>query len=190
MRRRRQTIIELTPLLDVILILLFLMIAQNAAASAKAQESAAASVGEARDAMHVMEEEMGRLEQENAVLRNELSGYEGFTEYALRVSLTYSCDDDDEKHIYVTFAGAGDENRQPLDISYGWDTARYGENALRSGLKRELTGEAPIYILFTYDAAEIYKDDYDMIAAVLADLKTENTFIQFVPAGRRAGTDQ
>lgn len=182
MKRRRQTIIELTPLLDVILILLFLVISQNAQATARAQESAAASVGEAQEKVREMENEVTRLEQENEILSNEIVGYQGFTEYAERVSVTYRSDPSGKKHIYVTFAGA--EDADALDISYGWNSARYGENALRNGLKQRLESEEyPVFIVFTYDADVIYKEDYDMIAGVLADLKTENTFIQFVPAG-------
>jgi cell division protein FtsB len=181
MKRRRQTIIELTPLLDVILILLFMVMAQNAAAAAKAQETAAATAGQAESAMQEMETEMDRLEQENAILRNEVSGYEGFADYAQRISVTWSCDKEEKKHIYVTFAGAGTEGSSPLDISYGWDSARYGENSLRNGLKQKISAKDPVFIFFTYDAKEIYKEDYDMIASVLADLKTDDTYIQYVP---------
>ena len=61
MRKRKSVIVELTSLLDVIFIMLFMVMNQSRTAAEEAQSNAAAEVAAAQVQVEAMEEEVDRL---------------------------------------------------------------------------------------------------------------------------------
>lgn len=177
MKRRREIAVELTPLLDVILIMLFMIMLQNGAAAKSAVEKAeaekavrAAEMAEMRSAA-----EKNAAELENAL--GIIASRDAFEEYAEIVSVTIVNSDGGKRDIYVT---AG-ENTQT--VSFGRDSARYGENSFKTildGIVRS-SGETPVFICFSYDSSAVYRRDYDMIASAMEELqsRSNNVYIQF-----------
>ena len=167
--KRRTIFIELTSLLDVILIMIFVILTQARSQTAEALESAES---ERLSAVQLQEEltaanhdaEVWQTEAEslnrqlitdNLVLDNSLI-------------LTISCTDDgsillESNHI-----------EQAL-IPYNWEDDNAAANRLRALLLEELqyAGDDAVFIVFQYDRSEIYRTEYLMIEHVIQNVKLE-----------------
>lgn len=171
MRRRQNVIIELTPLLDVIMIMLFLIMTRSSDAAAKQMEQADKDVKTYEQQAEEAKAENEILVTENAELKGKLASIESFEEFATIISVTVVMGEGGERTIVVN---CGDKDEY---ISYNWDNTRFGENSLKATLNKLTNGEGPKFISFTYDETKIYNVDYEMISSVTADLMGDEIYI-------------
>ena len=97
MRKRKSVVVELTSLLDVIFIMLFMVMNRSQTAAAEAQNTAAEEISAAQVQVEEMQQEVdsyreiiSEVEAERAELEamnSKLNSYEVFDEYATIVSL-------------------------------------------------------------------------------------------------------
>jgi len=174
--KRREIFIELTSLLDVILILLFILLTQAKTRTAQALDTAALAESDAaalrteltaaydeQDALRAKADEAGeradalqrQLWTENLVLDSSL---------VLTVSV--------EKNGYLRLETEG-EGR--LNISYDWEDDTYARNRLRSALLDKLkeTDREAVFLVFQYDRARIFHAEYDMVEGIIQEVKRE-----------------
>ena len=174
--KRRQIFIELTSLLDVILIMLFILLTQARTRTAQALDTAALAESSAaqlqteltaaydresalKAAADAQEERADALQRqlwtENVVLDNSL---------VLTVSVTKSGD--------VRLEEAGEA---PIPIVYDWEDDTYARNRLRALLldKLKTTDREAVFLVFQYDRARVYHAEYEMIEGIIQEVKQE-----------------
>ncbi len=169
--RRREIFIELTSLLDVILIMLFVLLTQARAQTGEALESAAA----AGETVQSLQTALAETEQERDSLADRLGAMErreitlGVVEENSFV-LTLSVQGDEERSVL-----AEPEGGTPLRIPIDPEDTHYSENRLRTSLSGLLRGcgKETAFLVFQYDRGRIYQADYAMIGAVVRELKQE-----------------
>lgn len=177
MRKRRQISTELTPLLDVIMIILFIIISGNNEAVEKAEtekEEIYSQMQSVSDEFEkTLEENNDRLNQ----AENIISGYEMFDKLAVIISLSIENQSDDSRKILIS------SDNETSTVSYSWDNMRYGENSLNASLENYIKSadERPVFITFSYKSSEIYLRDYNMISSVMDNIqsKSENIYIMY-----------
>ncbi len=185
--KKREILIELTSLLDVILIMIFLLLSQaraetQAAIDDAAMESAAAEslaaelerVLDERDDLEAsMESERARFEEEKEALSESYAALErqmiaeGLVLENSRV-LTISIGKDLSS---VTFESEGGTYR----IAYQWGNDTYVKNRLKALVHeelREISGES-VFIVFLYDRTKIYESAYELIVETIREIKLE-----------------
>ena len=170
--RRREIFIELTSLLDVILIMLFVLLTQARTQTADALAEAEAGRGAAATAQR----ESARLEQENAALsadrdeaREEAAAWQ---RQILSDALVL------DNSLVVTLSADGTAIRLECEgeaqtIAYRWEDENYARNALRAALRQTIAGDKAVFVVFQYDRAAIYRTEYDMLREVLREIKLE-----------------
>ena len=169
--RRRQIFIELTSLLDVILIMLFVLLTQartrtdeavaSAEEAAKAAESVRTELTETAAERDELQERVGRLEREGITL--------GVVEENSLV-LTLSVGDGAARQIRVEPRDGG-QLLLPMDT----EDANYTVNRLRTtltGLIRD-SGKETVFLVFQYDRNQIYQAEYALIGSAVRQLKQE-----------------
>ena len=188
--RRREIFIELTSLLDVILIMLFVLLTQ-----ARTQTTDAIAAAEAdRSRAAVLEQELADSRAESAALRTEaaalqqeadglLSQAEKLQEEAdsakrrllsrdlvLDNSLVLTVSVPDPRQIRLETDSGGSQT-----ISYAWEDDNYARNALLSAVRQQMSAEAgqAVFLVFQYDRSAIYRAQYDMIRDVLNEIKLD-----------------
>ncbi|MBR6114978.1 MAG: hypothetical protein IKQ10_07290 [Oscillospiraceae bacterium] len=166
--RRREIFIELTSLLDVIMIMLFVLLTQ-----ARTQTADAIAEAGARQT------ENTALRQEVETLRGELVGAQDAAESARRQLLSQDLVLDNSLVVTVT---AADRSAIRLEVeggtqtvSYDWENENYARNVLRAALRQQLTDtdRPAVFLVFQYDRDAIYRAQYEMIRDVLQELKLE-----------------
>lgn len=167
--RRRTIFIELTSLLDVILIMIFILLtqarSQTASAleaaetermtSAKLEEELITSRGNA-DFWHAEADALTRqLITENLVLDNSLV-------------LTVSCAEDGS----ILLENNGVEEAL---IPFSWENPNPASNRLRALLLEDLgkAGDDVVFIVFQYDRSEIFHTEYLAVGEVIRSVKLE-----------------
>ena len=175
MKRRNSIGIELTPLLDVILIILFLIITQNTAETERLSEEYEQTEQQYIENTNRLEAELENSRQQSADTENIISGYESFDEYSVIIAVGITRRSDGTRTVSVS------ENGEISHISYGWDNLRYGENALKAELEKHISSaeDRPVFISFNYDENDIYLRDYQLISSVLDDLDGDNLYIKY-----------
>ncbi len=174
--RKRTIFIELTSLLDVILIMIFVLLTQARTRTAEALDSAAADQKKAAVLQESLQEALGR-EQELLVrtesLRAEaedLKNRLGVRNLVLENSLILTVRAEADSGIRLQKGEA-----EQTGISYDWADETYAFNRLRSLLMScldETEGRA-VFIVFQYDRSTIYRTEYEMIIRVIQELKLE-----------------
>ncbi len=178
MRRRRKTFIaDLTPLLDVVFILLFLVMMVSTKSQAQrtqtAEEAAAAAIQEAQEA--VREAEQAKAEAED--VKSQAQELERLLEGARVVTVSLRDDGEDARMFTVT-SGA-----ETAAYRFDWDSTEQARAFLSEALVRQAGGtkkNAPVFLIFRYDPAQIYESDYRMVAEVFAAVQKGfgNVYIQ------------
>lgn len=188
MRRRKEVLLELTPLLDVILIMLFYILMQSTQAADARQEeadreigamqeqmeaanaNAAALVSEAESRAEALGESFAAREQELedslTYVKEQLGSYEAFDTYAQILTIYVSNGSDGQRTIHVS-DGTSDEQ-----ISYDWDNMRYGRNGFKEILTEKLSQaeeDMPVFAVFHYNDAQIYRQDYQLVTEILGE---------------------
>ncbi len=198
MKRKRTIFIELTSLLDVILIMIFVLLIEARSQTAQAmdraarEEQTAQEIGreleEARESMSAAEseaaareetlrEEIRGLHEEAEQREEEISGLKrrlDTRELVLENSFLITVSVTEEDRIRLE-----QDEKEEHTILYDWADETYARNRLRSLLLTglEAAGERTVFVVFQYDRDSIYKTEYDMILRLVGELKLE--------AGRR-----
>lgn len=185
MRKRKSVVVELTSLLDVIFIMLFMVMNRSQNAAAQAQNTAAAEIAAAQSQVEIMQEEVegyrdiiDEVEAERANLesaKNKLSSLETFREYATIVSVFVL--DNTYKRTIITDNG-GDRS----EIDFNWDNMDYASDTLKENLYGYIKdNENPVFIVFSYNGDKLYRQDYALVSEVMTEVQGgyENVYIKF-----------
>lgn len=162
--KKRQILIELTPLLDVILIIVFVMLVQS-----KTQVRAA---------------ETGRTDAESsaAVLQTELESTKTALEDALRRERTLGVVDERSAIVTVSVQET-DPHRILIEAENG--TATYvsldsgridtAQQRFLTSLRQtiEAVGKESAFVVFQYDRNVIYNSEYELVSRAVLELKPE-----------------
>ena len=194
MKNKRTIFIELTSLLDVILIMIFVLLMQARTQTAQAMDKAAEEekaaqeisreLDQARESMSAQEaaaqereeglqEEIAGLNQEVEAQQEEIAGLKrrmASRELVLENSLLLTLSVTQESEIRLE-----QEEREESVIPYDWADETYAFNSLRSLLHQGLgaaEGRA-VFLVFQYDREHIYKTEYDMILRLVNEMKLE-----------------
>ena len=174
--KRRQIFIELTSLLDVILIMLFMVMVRaegkttEAMDHAKQNEAAFEAVAEsyselesayekkAAEAEHLSEE----LEDANRLLLSR----DLVTENSDILTVSIMTD----RKIRLQ-----SEGRPVQTIVYDWEDPNYAGNKLKAALNDwvDSAGDKSLFFVFQYDRETIYYNEYAMIRASVQELKND-----------------
>lgn len=170
MRRRRLNVIELTPLLDVIMIILFLVLSQSSAAVNGAEQESASLREELENAGAENDELRGEL----VLVQSKLDSAEGVNENSAAAAVGIVRYGDKR----VLMVAEGDRVKE---ISFDWDSLTYAENALSQEISRicRENEEKAVFVSFTYDSREIFRRDYEMISSVLSKADGESIYISY-----------
>ena len=174
--RRREIFIELTSLLDVILIMLFVLLTQartqtaDALSAAEADRERAAALEQAlTDSRAEIDGLLSRteaLEAETESARRQLLSRDLVTENSL--VLTLSVPSPDSLRLENADGGA-------QTVTYDWANDNYARNALLAALRTQLNaaGDRTLFLVFQYDRSAIYRSEYDMIREIFNELKLD-----------------
>ena len=172
--KKREIFIELTSLLDVILIMIFVLLTQAKAQTAKAMDEQAYKEQEAISLQEEVEdlqasldhawEELGIVQEENDQLKRQLMTQD----LVLDESLVITIRAEDDKIIREIRDGSADS------IAYTWGNETYVSNKLRSMILQDLaeTEKHAVFIVFQYDRSNIYQVEYQMIESLIQEIKT------------------
>ena len=169
--KRREIFIELTSLLDVIMIMLFVLLTQARTQTADAPPAAEADRAEAaavRAELNELRGELGRTQRERDEAREEAAAWQRqliSDDFVLENSLVVTLSVDERAVIRLETEG------QRQTIAYRWEDDNYARNALRAALNTAASGDKAVFLVFQYDRAAIYRTEYDMIRELLQELK-------------------
>lgn len=194
MKKKRTIFIELTSLLDVILIMIFVLLMQARTQTAQAMDQAE----QEKKAAQTISEELGRartefdamqskLENEIALLQEDARGLdqtisdlqqeaEGLRRQLSSRELVL------ENSLLLTLSTGEDgiirleqKDKPQALIPYDWSDDSYASNSLKSLLLTALNeaGDRAVFLVFQYDRTRIYKAEYDMILQLVAEAKSQ-----------------
>ena len=172
--KRRQIFIELTSLLDVILIMLFILLTQAKTRRAEALDTAALAESDAAalrmeltaayDEQDALQARIDAQEERADALQRQL-----WTEnVVLDNSLLMTVSVDREGKLRLETEGAA-----AVVIAYDWADDTYAYNRLRGRLLAELkaTKREAVFLVFQYDRKRIYHAEYEMVKNVIQEIK-------------------
>jgi len=174
--RKRNIIIELTALLDVILIMIFILLVQAKSNTAQAMEIAEAESRSAASAQKKWEDADAQIRS----LKEELKLKDEEAEDMKRQLVIRSAVLDNSFVIGISVLSDAsiqleeNEGKGPL-IPYRWEEDSYAYNSLRALMLGYLdkTEEKSLFIVFQYDRTKIYRTEYDMLQRILQETKLE-----------------
>lgn len=175
--KKRQIFIELTSLLDVILIMLFMILmqarTQTNSAMAEAEEIRASVEDikqEMADAEQKYEQEISDVQLMYEEVSNEYSALQDNYKVLERQIITENLVLDNSLVITVSIGKNGaiiveTTGKQPISIPYDWNDETYAENSLRAELKSRIqkSSEETVFYVFQYDRSKIYEKEYHLI---------------------------
>jgi len=171
MRKRKKTFIaDLTPLLDVVFILLFLvmMVTTRSQAERTQQAEAAAeeAVADAREARREADDALARAAELETLLKD-----------ARVAEVSLSDTEDGGRRLTVT------DGSETSSYAFDWE----GVEEARAFLQRELArvvrsapADAPVFLIFRYDPAGVYESDYRLVTGVFDAIQkiNDNVYLQ------------
>ena len=185
--KKRTIFIELTSLLDVILIMIFVLLTQARAQTAGAIEDAAADRAALKEISRELEAAQAEAAKTQAGLKTQISGLESKAadletqlEEMSRRLITEDLVLDNS--LVLTIGVAADTSLllevrggESIRIPYDWDDSAYAFNRLRSFLYDQLgqAGERTVFLVFQYDRTAIYHAEYEMILKAVQETKLE-----------------
>lgn len=188
MYRRREIAIDLTALLDVILIILFMFVVRS---TNQVVATSADSSDKENDSQIV------QLQKENKELKEKITTNSVLNDTCLVVTLTIdensnSVDDKKEKRI-IRLTSNIDETKE--EVSYDSDELTYAKNKLNDTLKKYFkdlkdTNQMTL-LVFQYDETKIYNKDYKMIDSVLKNNQEEldNIYLAYYDTSAEKNND-
>ena len=180
--KKRQILIELTSLLDVILILIFVLLMQAKTQTTDAAAAAEAAQEQARD----LEVRLAAAETERD---SALSERDALSRRILTDSLVL------ENSLVLTVSTAEDgtirteiDNGEARRIPYAWEDDTFARNSLHAVFLDTVASAAgrSVFVVFQYDRNRIYRTEYDMIVSLVQqmreDAKREGTPLNYIEA--------
>ena len=172
--RKRQIFIELTSLLDVILIMLFMILMQarnqTNVVLAEAEEMIKSSQMAEQELILVQAEKNELMLQYDILQENyNTLGRQVLTDnIVLDNSLVITVSTKDDNSILLETAG-----RQPIVISYEWNDENYAANSLRTEITNLVNQDSKesIFFVFQYDRSKVYNSEYNLICGIVQDVK-------------------
>lgn len=169
MRRRKHRgseEVNLTPLLDVLFSILFIVMF----AGAKIQNDNTENVEAMQTEISELNNEINELNNEVTAYKNQETSYDSFLEDALIVTVDNI--KSNNKHILRIFAAGYEDEEIILGINNTDNIKKrlngYFENILID------KAEQPIYIVYNCDDENIYKTEFDSINSTLLTLEKNN----------------
>ena len=174
--KRREIFIELTSLLDVILIILFVLLTQARtqtadamAAAETAREDTAAleqALSDAQAQTQALLLETEALQEDLGSARRQLMSRDLVLDNSLL--LTVSVPERDAIRLETDSSDA-------QTISYRWEDDNYARNALLLALRQQITDtdRPAVFLVFQYDRETIYRAEYEMIRDVFNEIKLD-----------------
>ena len=181
--KRRQIFIELTSLLDVILIMLFILLTQARTKTAAALETAA----QAESNVEQVQSELAEAYEEQDALRAEIDAAAARADAqaeranALERQLwTENIVLDSSLLLTISVDRGGairleTEGIELAALAFDWTDDTYARNKLRGLLLEQLRGtdREAVFLVFQYDRARIYHAAYEMIETIIQEVKQE-----------------
>ena len=169
LRRRREIPVELTSLLDVILIMLFVLLLQARTQTEQAQSYAA----ESTERQAAIEQRLEQAEAERAEAvreRDALSRRILTDQIVLENSVILTLSVGEDRSILAEVENGGNRS-----IGYAWEEDGEAAEQLRSFCRdflRTAAGKS-VFLVFLYDRNRIYHAEYEMIASVVRQIREE-----------------
>lgn len=166
MKKRREIILELTPLLDVILTLLFMILITVTQQAQSAQKNAEQALNEATVKIEQAEKKLTQIKQSAVSI-------ELLQENCKIVTVAaYNDEKSPEKRTITIKEG----NDTAFEIEYDWTSLNYAKNSFKQTLVNSYLNlnddEQIIFIVFQYDSKAIYNYDYTFINSTLTEINT------------------
>ncbi|MBP5224536.1 MAG: hypothetical protein J6Z38_03030 [Lachnospiraceae bacterium] len=192
--KKRQIFIELTSLLDVILIMLFMVMVRAEGKTTEAMDNAKQNEA----ALETLSGEYAALESAYAEKASEAEGLKEALDEAnsLLLSRDLVAENSDILTVFVRedrLIVVRAEGRQNQAISYDWEEPAYAYNKLKAALKdwTDRAGDKSLFFVFQYDREQIYYNEYEMIRNTVQelknDLKKENRSFNYIEMDVRPG---
>ena len=167
--KRRTIFIELTSLLDVILIMIFILLTQARSQTASALEAAETERMTA-----------AKLEEELIAARRNADFWHAEADALTRQLITENLVLDNSLVLTVSCAEDGSillENNgvEEALIPFSWENPNPASNRLRALLLEDLgkAGDDVVFIVFQYDRSEIFHTEYLAVGEVIRSVKLE-----------------
>lgn len=181
--KRRQIFIELTSLLDVILIMLFILLTQARNQTAEALDTAALAESNTEQ----VRAELAEAYEQQAALRARIDAEAARADAQAeradtleRQLVTENIVLDNSLVLTVSVDKSGGirletEGEGLAALDYDWADDTYARNKLRGLLLEKLrdTDRQAAFLVFQYDRARIYHAEYDMIQGIIQEVKQE-----------------
>ena len=172
--KRREIFIELTSLLDVILIMIFVLLTQAKTQTARVldeQKDLSAAASRLESQLEETEEELETARQELLSLKTEnrqLNLQVLTQDLVLDESMVITIRAENGTIVREVRDGASDS------VTYTWGNETYVSNKLKSLLLQDLDEceKSAVFIVFQYDRASIYQNEYQMIESLIQEIKT------------------
>ncbi len=171
--KRRQIFIELTSLLDVILIMLFILLTQAKTRTAEALDTAALAESDAA----ALRMELTAAYDEQDVLQARIDAQEERADALQRQLWTENLVLDNSLLLTVSVDKSGqirlETEGEAETIPYDWAEDTYAKNRLRGLLLDKLKGtdQEAVFLVFQYDRARVYHAEYNMIEDIIQEVK-------------------
>ena len=171
--KRRQIFIELTSLLDVILIMLFILLTQARTRTAEALDTAALAESDAA----ALRMELTAAYDEQDALQARIDAQEERADALQRQLWTENLVLDNSLLLTVSVDKSGqirlETEGEAETIPYDWAEDTYAKNRLRGLLLDKLKGtdQEAVFLVFQYDRARVYHAEYNMIEDIIQEVK-------------------
>ena len=167
MRNRREIAIDLTALLDVILIILFMFVMQ-------AKNQVEASVVD--DNKDSASSKIVSLQEENESLKQQIVSEGILNETCLMVTISVETKEDKNDRTLKIITNANKDNTKK--VKYNWDKLTFAKNKLKDSLDDicdSVTDKNQMVLfVFQYNKDTMYMADYKLVDAVLKDIQDNN----------------
>ncbi len=174
--KKRQIFIELTSLLDVILIMLFMVMVRAEGKTVEAIDSAKQNEA----ALETLSREYDVLESAYAEKASEVEALQESLDEAnsLLLSRDLVAENSDILTVFVRedrLIIVRSEGRQNQAITYDWENPVYACNKLKAAMKAwiDRAEDKSLFFVFQYDREQIYYNEYEMIRNAVQELKNE-----------------
>ncbi len=185
--KKRQILVELTPLLDVILIILFVIMAQSklrAEAAVSEQTMAEQRLQHAVEERDQEKAEAGRLsaefEAEKKALQDEIALLTDRLDQAKSVAEAKSSVLENSLLLVLRTSENGDltlirGDDELLRVRYEWHDEKFAYDNLKNAITDELkrTDRMAAFIVFRYDREKIYYAEYGMVRRIVGECRLE-----------------
>jgi len=157
---KKGLIIELTPLLDVILIMLFFIIttSTNNVNNANNDNNSPSNLQEANEQIKELNEKV--------------NSYAILDENALVITMSLKTTSSDKRILTVK-----DENKTIEKIELTWDNSNYASNSLQSILTSQIKSQSDyqvVFLVLQYDKSTVYNSDYKLASNILTQMQTNH----------------